>query len=181
MDEHRARFERIVLPHMGAGYNLARWIVRDANDAEDVLQEALLRALRFFGGFRGGDARAWLLAIVRNASFAWLQSRRPHELRELSADELDAGAPLGGPDFNPETLAIRHAEAALVTEAIAALPVAFREALILRELEDLSYREIARITEVPIGTVMSRLARARRLLMQSLGAISQAAEREARP
>lgn len=174
------RFETTVLPHIGAAYNLARWIVHDANDAEDVLQESLLRALRFFGGFRGRDGRPWLLAIVRNACYAWLKSRRPEELHDLSPEEIDASASADGPDLDPESLAIRQAEAALLNEAIGALPVAFRETLILRELEDLSYREIANITDVPIGTVMSRLARARRLLMQSLVAISRAAEGEGR-
>lgn len=175
MDDERTRFETTVLPHVGAAYNLARWIVRDANDAEDVLQESLLRALRFFGGFRGQDARPWLLAIVRNACYAWLRSRRPDELHDLSPEEIDAGDCTDRPDLNPETLAIRHAEAAALNRAIAALPVVFRETLMLRELESLSYREIANITDVPIGTVMSRLARARRLLMQSLAAISRAA------
>jgi RNA polymerase sigma-70 factor, ECF subfamily len=180
MDALWERFERTVLPHAGAAYNLARWILRDAHDAEDVLQESLLRALRFFAGFRGQDTRPWLLAIVRNACYAWLHARHPEELHELSADEIDASALDDGPDLNPETLVIRQAEATLLNEAIAALPVAFRETVILRELEDLSYREIAHITEVPIGTVMSRLARARRLLLQSLETLDRAALREAR-
>lgn len=180
MDEYRTRFEQTVLPHVDAAYNLARWIVRNADDAEDVVQESLLRALRFFGGFRGANVRPWLLTIVRHACYAWLQSRRPADLSELSADELDASGALTGPDLNPETLAIRSAEAAQLNDAISALPVAFREALILREMEDMSYREISQITQVPIGTVMSRLSRARRLLIQSLGAIAQATEREGR-
>jgi RNA polymerase sigma-70 factor (ECF subfamily) len=176
--ERRERFEQAVLPHLNAAYNLARWIVRDSNDAADVVQEALLRSLRFFDGFRGNDARPWLLAIVRNAGYAWLRSRRPAELHDLSDEELEASGAFADPELNPETALIRNAEKALVNEAIAALPVAFREALILRELEDLSYREIARITDVPIGTVMSRLARARRLLAQSLGAIAHASRPE---
>lgn len=176
MDEQRMRFELTVLPHAGAAYNLARWIVRDANDAEDVLQESLLRALRFFGNFRGQDARPWLLAIVRSACYAWLKSRRPEDLHDLSPEEIDANAAGDLPDLNPETLVIRQADADFLNKAIAALPMAFRETLILRELEELSYREIANITDVPIGTVMSRLARARRLLMHSLVAITQAAD-----
>lgn len=173
-------FERVVLPHLDAAYNLARWIVRDANDAADVTQDAVLRALRFFEGFRGTEARAWLLAIVRNAAYAWLQSRRPMELHERYDDDLDDSGATSGYGSNPETTLIRNADDALVNDAIAALPVAFRETLILRELEEMSYREIARITEVPIGTVMSRLARARRLLTQSLGTLSEASRQEER-
>jgi len=178
MDPQRERFAAVVLPHLSAAYNLARWLVRDAHDAEDIVQDAVLRALRHFGGFRGSDARPWLLAIVRNASYAWLRARRPGELHDLNADELDTAMAGDAPDFNPETVLIRQAEKQLLNAAIAALPVAFREALILRELEDLSYREIAQITETPIGTVMSRLSRARRLLAQALGAIANASERE---
>lgn len=177
MDENRARVEQMLL-HMDAAYNLARWLVRNSSDAEDVMQESMLRALRYVGGFRGTDIRPWLLAIVRNVSYAWLKSHRPAELHDFSADELEVNAALDRPDLNPETVAIRHAEKALVNEAISALPVIFREALILRELEELSYREIARITDIPIGTVMSRLSRARQLLAQALGAIALASVRE---
>jgi RNA polymerase sigma-70 factor (ECF subfamily) len=174
MDTRHERFASLVLPHLSAAYNLARWLVRDGHDAEDVVQDAVLRAMRHFDGFRGSDARPWLLAIVRNASYAWLSSRRPGDLQDVSVDELDATLAEGAPDQNPETLMLRSAERAMINEALVALPVAFREALILRELEGLSYREIAQITDVPIGTVMSRLSRARRLLGQSLGAIAQA-------
>jgi RNA polymerase sigma-70 factor (ECF subfamily) len=173
----------MVLPHLDAAYNLARWIVRDPNDAADVTQDAVVRALRFFDGFRGVEARAWLLAIVRNVAYAWLRARRPAELHDAYDDDLDdlndsAGTSSFG--MNPETVLIRSAENALVNDAIAALPVTFRETLILRELEDMTYREIAAITEVPIGTVMSRLARARRLLLQALGTLSEASRQEAR-
>ena len=178
MDAAHDRFVAVVLPHLDAAYNLARWLVRDAHDAEDVVQDAVLRALRHFAGLRGSDARPWLLAIVRNAAYAWLRERRPGELRGLDDDAIDTAAGADRPDCNPETLLIRRAEARLLNEAIAALPVAFREALVLRELEDLSYREIATIVGAPIGTVMSRLSRARRLLAQSLGAIGQAARKE---
>ena len=178
MDDARERFSRTVLPHLGAAYNLARWLLRDAHDTEDVVQDAMLRALRSFGSLRGSDARPWLLAIVRNAAFACLRARRPADLHELDADELDAALAGSGPDLDPEALLIRQAEAQMLNEAVAALPVVYREALILRELEDLSYREIAHVTDVPIGTVMSRLARARRLLAQSLSAIAAASERE---
>ena len=155
----RERFEAQVLPHVDAAYNLARWLTRNDHDAEDVLQDAMLRAYRFFGGLRG-DARPWLLAIVRNACWSWLQANRPAELAVV--DELEADTP------GPEAILARELDRRAVNEAIAALPVPFREALVLRELEDLSYKDIARIAGVPIGTVMSRLARARRLLMETL-------------
>ena len=155
----RARFEQQVLPHIDAAYNLARWLTRNDHDAEDVLQDAMLRAYRFFGGLRG-EARPWLLAIVRNACWSWLQANRPADLAAI--DEPDADAP------GPEALVMREIDRRALNEAIAALPVPFREALVLRELEDLSYKEIARIAGVPIGTVMSRLSRARRLLAETL-------------
>ena len=155
----RTRFERQVLPHVDAAYNLARWLTRNDHDAEDVLQEAMLRAYRFFGGLRG-EARPWLLAIVRNACWSWLQANRPAEL--VADDTADADAP------GPDALLARELDRRAVNDAIAALPVPFREALVLRELEELSYKEIAHIAGVPIGTVMSRLARARRLLAEAL-------------
>ena len=166
-DDAQGRFAASVLPHLDAAYNLARWLVRDAHDAQDVVQDALVRALRHFDGFRGGDPRPWLLAIVRNAAFAWLGSRRPGEV-EVPDDELDAALAVGAPPSDPESLAIRRAERREIDAAIAALPIAFREAVVLRELEELSYRDIARITDVPIGTVMSRLSRARHLLAVAL-------------
>lgn len=166
-EDSQGRFAASVLPHLDAAYNLARWLVRDAHDAQDVVQDALVRALRHFDGFRGGDPRPWLLAIVRNAAFAWLGSRRPGEV-EVPDDELDAALAVGAPPSDPESLAIRRAERREIDAAIAALPIAFREAVVLRELEELSYRDIARITDVPIGTVMSRLSRARHLLAIAL-------------
>ena len=155
----RKRFEAQVLPHVDAAYNLARWLTRNDHDAEDVVQEALLRAYRHLDGLRG-EARPWLLAIVRNACFSWLRANRPAELAVL--DEPEADTP------GPEAILARELDRRAVNQAIAALPVPFREALVLRELEDLSYKDIARIAGVPIGTVMSRLARARRLLMETL-------------
>ena len=166
-DDAQGRFADSVLPHLDAAYNLARWLVRDAHDAQDVVQDALVRALRHFDGFRGGDPRPWLLAIVRNAAFASLGARRPNEV-EVRDDELDAALAVGAPPSDPESLAIRRAERREIDAAIAALPIAFREAVVLRELEELSYRDIARITDVPIGTVMSRLSRARHLLAVAL-------------
>ena len=171
IDERRRRFDAQVLPHFGAAYNLARWLVRDGHDAEDVVQEAYLRAFQFFAGFHGGDARPWLLAIVRNAAWAWLGARRPAELVELDEEALHAALADAGPDLNPETLAMRRGEKRALDTAISALPVVFRETLILRELEDLAYREIAQVLDVPIGTVLSRLSRARSLLAASLAAL----------
>jgi RNA polymerase sigma-70 factor (ECF subfamily) len=168
MDDRQQRFAARVLPHLDAAYNLARWLVRDGHDAEDVVQDAMLRALRHFDGLRGADARPWLLAIVRNAAWTWLGARRPADLVELDEDALDAALAAGAPDLDPESLAIRRTERQAVDAAIAALPIAFRETLILRELEELGYREIAQVLDVPIGTVMSRLARARTLLARAL-------------
>ena len=161
----RARFEQQVLPHLDAAFNLARWLTRNDHDAEDVVQEAMLRAYRFFDALRG-EARPWLLAIVRNACFSWLQANRPAELQAIDRMEQESDAP------GPEALAARDLDRRRLNEAIAALPVQFREVLVLRELEDLAYKDIARIAEIPIGTVMSRLARARRLLAESLRIIA---------
>jgi RNA polymerase sigma-70 factor (ECF subfamily) len=152
---------------MDAAYNLARWLTRNDHDARDVTQEAALRAFRFLDGLRG-EARPWFLALVRNACMTWLKTNRPVELAPL-----DSAAEPADPD-TPETLAFRALDRRMLNEALAALPAQFREALILRELEDLPYKDIAQVTGVPIGTVMSRLARARRLLADSLRAITRA-------
>ena len=156
----RARFEAIVLPHVDAAYNLARWLTRNDHDADDVLQEAMLRAYRHFDGLRG-EARPWLLAIVRNSCWTWLRANRPAEV-PATDDDVESDAP------GPEALAAREFDRRALNDAIAALPLPFREALVLRELEDLAYKDIARIAGIPIGTVMSRLARARRLLAESM-------------
>ena len=155
---------------MDAAYNLARWLTRNDQDARDVVQDSMLRAFRFFDGLRG-DAKPWLLALVRNACMDWLKANRPGELAGMgpSAPEFE-----GVEEETPETLALRSLDRRMLNEALAALPAQFREALILREMEDLPYKDIARITAVPIGTVMSRLARGRRLLAVSLHAISRA-------
>jgi len=162
-----------VLPHLDAAYNLARWLTRNDHDAEDVLQDAMLRAYRFMDGLRGAP-RPWLLAIVRNACFTWLEANHPAEL----AGALDErAAKLEAPETDgPEAAAARNLDRRILNEAIAALPPQFREVLVLRELEDLAYKDIARIAGVPIGTVMSRLARARRLLAESLGVIASASD-----
>jgi RNA polymerase sigma-70 factor, ECF subfamily len=167
----RRRFEQQVLPHIDAAFNLARWLTRNDHDAEDVVQDAMLRAYRHFESLRG-EARPWLLAIVRNASFSWIQRNRPAEVApSLDAEATEAAT---APADGPEALLARELDRRMLNEAIAALPLQFREVLILRELEDLSYREIARIADVPIGTVMSRLARARRLLAESVRVITLA-------
>jgi RNA polymerase sigma-70 factor, ECF subfamily len=171
LSDPKQRFERLVLPHLDAAYNLARWITRNDHDAQDVVQEAVLRAYRFFEGLRG-DARPWLLAIVRNSCMSWLQVNRPADLAGFDDRVVEAQAP---EEDGPEALAMRALDRRMLNDALAALPTQFREVLVLRELEDLSYKEIARIADVPIGTVMSRLARARRLLGESVRAVSNAA------
>ncbi len=159
------QFEEMVLPHLDAAYNLARWLTRSDHDAEDIVQEACLRAFRFFGGFRGRDGRAWLLAIVRNTFFTWLQHKRTSEPTTNLDDEAER-IQSDGPD--PETILVQNADAEMVLQALDQLPLEFREVLVLRELEGFSYKEIADITDVPLGTVMSRLARARERLQQIL-------------
>jgi RNA polymerase sigma factor (sigma-70 family) len=157
-------FENSVLPHLDAAYNLARWLTRNGQDAEDAVQEACLRAFRFFGNFRGGDARNWLLRIVRNTCYTQLQNNRPRELATFDEEihSEDDGS------MNPEVLLLRSADSRLLRQALEELPVNFREVLILRELEGLSYREIAEVSNVRLGTVMSSLSRARERLRQSL-------------
>lgn len=164
-DSKVARFEQSVLPHLGAAYNLARWLLRHQDDAEDVVQESYLRAFRFFAGYHGGDSRAWLLTIVRNTSYDWLRQNRSRELTEPINDEIDE---IEDEAVNPEALLIQSEHSEALRAALDELPIEFREIVILREFEDLSYKEIAAIADVPIGTVMSRLARARKRLQQLL-------------
>ncbi|WP_085316099.1 sigma-70 family RNA polymerase sigma factor [Derxia lacustris] len=163
------RFELLAMPHLDAAYNLARWLTRNDSDAEDVVQEATLRALRYFAGFRGDNARAWLLQIVRNTCFSWLSENRPAETVALddSADADWRELPAPAAD-EPQAIALRSADRARINRALAELPIAYREVLVLRELEDLSYKEIATIADLPIGTVMSRLSRARLLMRAAL-------------
>ena len=161
-------FEQAVLPHLDAAYNLARWLTRDEQDAQDSVQEALLRAFRFFSGFRGGDARAWLLKIVRNTCYTWLHANRPlQEAAEFDENFFppDSDAP------NPEEVVLQNDSDTLVRKALEMLPSTSREVLILRELEGMSYKEIADITGIPIGTVMSTLSRARGRLRQVLATL----------
>jgi RNA polymerase sigma-70 factor (ECF subfamily) len=158
-------FDQVVLPHLDAAYNLARWLTRNGHDAEDVVQEAFLRALRFFNGFHGGNARAWLLAIVRNTCYDWLRRHRPSET-SASFDEEVHSAVDQSP--TPEDLLIEQADRLRLRDALETLPLSWREVLILRELEGLSYKEIADVAGIKMGTVMSRLARARAGLQQQL-------------
>ena len=162
--EGARRFELLLMPHLAAGYNLARWLTRNEHDAEDLVQEAYLRALRSFDGYRGGDARAWLLSIVRNTCYTWL---RQHRGSRTAADE-DPTDMADDPAAEPEAQVIRQADGELVRWALEELPVEFREAVVLRELEGLSYKEIADVAGVPLGTVMSRLSRGRKLLERAL-------------
>jgi RNA polymerase sigma-70 factor, ECF subfamily len=148
----------LVLPHLDSAYNLARWLVRNSEDAEDVVQEAYLRAFQYARGFRGGDARAWLLTIVRNTSYRWLRKTRAYEPAVLFDEEIHTS---GVETSNPEQLLLQNADGRLVEQAMNDLPVRFREILVLREFEGLSYKEIADVMHVPIGTVMSTLSRAR--------------------
>lgn len=177
-EDHKARFERVVLPHLDDAYALARWITGARADAEDVVQEACLRAFRAIGGYAGGNTRAWTLTIVRNTAYTWLANNRPtivaavDDLELIERHHAKPGGSFGNYDANPEADLLAKADAAQLDEAIATLPVPFREVLMLRHIQGLDYREIAAITNLPIGTVMSRLARARRRLIELIGAAS---------
>ena len=165
-----------MLPHMRAGYNLARWLLRNDQDAEDVTQEAIVRAFRFFDGFTGDNPRAWLLTVVRNSAYTFLQQNRARELG-TEFDEVLHSEPAsnGRTSETPEVLVLRSAQQRLLNQAVDALPVEFREVFVLREMEGLSYKEIADMARIPIGTVMSRLSRARRQLQASVAGREQAA------
>jgi RNA polymerase sigma-70 factor (ECF subfamily) len=158
------RFERLVLPHLDDAYTLARYLLRDEHDAQDVVQDAVLRALRYFDGYREGDARAWLLAIVRNCCMTWLQRDRAKDVLSF-----DAGAVSLADPRETDARAIQRSERAALARALDALPDEFREVIVLREIQELSYKEISDVIGVPIGTVMSRLARGRKRLASALG------------
>ena len=158
-----ARFEQSILPHMDAAYNLARRLTRNKHDAGDMVQEAYLRAFKFFNAFRGVDGRAWLLTIVRNTCYTWLHQNRAHEITTMFDEEIHS---VDSDNSNPAALALRSADHQLLREALDELPVEFREVVVLRDLEGFSYKEIAGIANIPAGTVMSRLARARERLKQ---------------
>lgn len=168
-------FEELVLPHLDAAYNLARWLTRNTQDAEDVVQEAYLRAFRFFNAFRGGNARTWLLTIVRNTCYNWLEKKRSGETG-AAFDEQKHTDIVESQD--PETLLLRKADAQSLHHALEELPTAFREVLVLVEFEGLSYKEVAEMLGIPIGTVMSRMTRARHRLRDFLrSVISSQADR----
>lgn len=162
---NQERFEEIVLPHLDAAFNLARWLTGNDQDAEDMVQEAYLRAYKFFDSFRGVDSRAWMLTIVRNTCYSWLQQHRPHMLVTSSDKEL---AIMESNELDPEAQLIHNANNDLIEQALDELALEFREVIILRELEGMSYKEIANIINIPLGTVMSRLARGRKQLQQYL-------------
>jgi RNA polymerase sigma-70 factor (ECF subfamily) len=166
-DSKTANFEDVFLPHLDAAYNLARWLTRDPADADDVVQEAFMRAFRFSDGFHGGDSRSWILKIVRNTCFTWLKKNRSRELvYELEEDQHEAAT------GNPEELLIENADRKMLRDMLDELPAQYKEIIVLRDLEGLSYKEISSVTDLPLGTVMSRLARARKRL-QTGAVISQ--------
>jgi RNA polymerase sigma factor (sigma-70 family) len=167
LQEHnrRTRFEQTVMPHLDAAYNLARWLTRNDHDAEDLVQEAYLRAYKFFDRFHGEDGRPWLLAVVRNTCYTWLKQHRGQEAAAPFDEEIHSGNSLA---LDPQEQFQRKATRQLLYEALEELPPEFREVVILRELEGYSYKEIAAIVGIPLGTVMSRLTRARDRLQQCL-------------
>ena len=166
------QFEAALLPHLAAAYNLARWLIRNDHDAEDLVQESYLRAFNSFESFHGGDGRGWILAIVRNTCYTWLQQNRNQELAEVFDEEAHTVEDVSR---SPEAALLQNADTQLLRDALERLPVEFREILVLRELEGMSYREIADLARIPVGTVMSRLARGRERLQRQL---TQAVKKE---
>jgi RNA polymerase sigma-70 factor (ECF subfamily) len=175
VDAQIRSFDGIILPHLDAAHNLARWLVRSSDDAEDVVQEACLRAFQYFGTFRDGNARAWLLRVVHNTAVRWLQKNRAQQLATEFNEEMHSEACEA---LNPEALLLQRADTQLLEEAINHLPLRWREVLMLRELEGLSYKEIAEVVGVPIGTVMSTLFRAREQFRHAASALVR---RQAQP
>jgi len=174
--QEQTRFEQLILPYLGDAYNLARWMTRNSEDAKDIVQEAMIRAFRFFEGYRDGSAKAWLLTIVRNTGYTWLRQNRAHEI-DVVFEEEALGVPerLPGPEAQMEQSANKE----LLHKALERVPLEFREIVILRDLEGFSYKEIVAITGLPIGTVMSRLSRARtRLQREVMDRAGKEVERE---
>src|SRR5690242_10496482 len=172
MLDDNALFRTVVMPYIDEAYRLARWLTANGADAEDVVQDASLRAFRAIRTYAGGNPRAWLLSIVRNTAYSWMRKNRPAAIvsvEDLEAVEREHARPGDNDDDTPEASLIAKVDAEQLRAAIAKLPAPFRETLVLRDIEGLDYREIAEATEVPIGTVMSRLARARRRLIDTLG------------
>jgi RNA polymerase sigma factor (sigma-70 family) len=173
--DERAVFDEVFLPHMAEAYRLAQWLTGNAYDAEDVVQDAALRAFRGIKSFGAVNARAWSLTIVRNTAYSWLMKNRPKavvftdDLSVAEQQELEHESPQGARIETPEEIALFKADAEGVQQALAQLPAQFREVIVLREMNQLNYRDIAEITNVPIGTVMSRLSRGRQLLIALLG------------
>ncbi|MDB6142006.1 MAG: polymerase sigma factor, sigma-70 family [Pseudomonas sp.] len=157
------RFDELLVPHMDAAYNLARWLTGNESAARDVVQESALKAFKFLHRFEGGNAKAWLLTIVRNESYTWLKASAGHRWISIGDDIAEDDSALAD-SRTPEITAIHTQDAALLQQALKALSPAFREVIILKELEDMPYKDIAKVTDVPLGTVMSRLARARAML-----------------
>jgi RNA polymerase sigma-70 factor (ECF subfamily) len=173
--DERAVFDEVFLPHMAEAYRLAQWLTGNSYDAEDVVQDAALRAFRGIKSFGAVNARAWSLTVVRNTAYSWLTKNRPKsvvftdDLSFTEQQELEQGGPQGIKTETPEEIALFKAEAEDVQRALAQLPAYFREVIVLREINQLNYRDIAEITNIPIGTVMSRLSRGRQLLITLLG------------
>lgn len=170
------QFEQVIMPHLDAAYNLARWLTRNSSDAEDVVQEACMRAFKYFDGFEGENPSAWLLAIVRNTCFTYMRRNHPREVvagsDAITDKTMASAATIFGSSrrelaSDPETLLIDRCDRTRVNELVQRLPAEYREVIVLREIEDLSYREIAGVAGIPIGTVMSRLSRARKMLQNS--------------
>jgi RNA polymerase sigma factor (sigma-70 family) len=175
LSEKNRQFETLVMPHLDAAYNLARWLLRDEHSASDAVQDACLRALRFFDHLKGEDARPWLLAIVRNCCYSMLGKRqRSGESMEFDEERDSEFADSAISDnHNPETTLSRKMDSARLDEAIARLPSVYREVIVLREMEELAYEEVAQIANIPLGTVMSRLSRARALLRARLAGVDR--------
>jgi RNA polymerase sigma-70 factor (ECF subfamily) len=171
--EQKRKFEGVVLPHLAAALSLARWLTGNSVDAEDVVQDASIRAFRAMDSLRDGQPKAWLLSIVRNTAFTWLAKNRPKSLLVTDDEkvfEQAEGHMFSSPrDNTAEAELIAKADAEMLQREIVALPVAYREVLVLRDIEGMNYREIASLLSVPVGTVMSRLSRARALLVERIG------------